>query len=260
MQQRFRRLALFVGASALVGAGLIMAACGTDNGTSTPVPSVDSGGGGKDSAKTDTGTTVDPDGGITTDGSTADCSSAPQLRTNSAAGGFFCAFYKSDAAVDGAAGLGNCTATQTCCNPGIADGGTFSGKFPPAFCADGKVDETGCASQDTAHGSDFQVGFFSNAWQCNDDTACAAGEKCFMYTSPHVTNPATDKANVGVDTKAPAACHQYKAYKQGGSKCHSGAAATGEVQLCSMNDPGTCGAGTSCQPFDGSGRDLGSCR
>jgi len=258
MQQRFRRLALFVGASALVGAGFIVAACGTDNGTTaTPLP--DAGGGKTDANKGDTGTTPDPDGG-TTDGSTVDCSSAPQLRTNTTAGGFFCAFYKSDAAVDGAAGLGNCTAAQTCCNPGIADGGAFAGKFPPAFCADGKVDDNGCAAADTAHGSDFQLGFFSNAWQCNDNTACAAGETCVMYTSPYVTNPGTDKANVGVDTKAPAACHQYKAYKQGGSKCKTGAAVAGEVQLCSMNDPGTCGAGTSCQPFDGAGRDLGSCR
>ena len=258
MQQRFRKLALFVGASSLVGAGLIVAACGTDNGTTaTPVPGVDSG--GKDSAKADTGTTPDPDGGTMTDGATVDCSSSPELRTNTAAGGFRCAFYKSDAAVDGAAGLNNCTAAQTCCNPGIADGGPFDKKFPPAFCADGKVDETGCATQDTARGSDFQPGFFSNAWQCNDDTACGAGEKCFMYTSPHVTNPA-DTANVGIDTKAPAACKDYKAYKQGGSKCHAPPKAVGELQLCSTNDPGTCGAGTSCQPFDGAGRDLGSCR
>jgi hypothetical protein len=254
-------LALFIGASSLVGAGFIVAACGTDNGTSTPVPSVDSGGGGKDTGKTDTGTTPDPDGGPVIDGSTADCSSAPQLRTNTKEGGFRCGFYKADAAVDGAASLSNCTATQTCCNPGIADGGTFAGKFPPAFCADGKsVDDTLCAAQDTAKGSDFQTGFFSHAWACNDDTACGAGEKCFMYTSPYVTNPGADKANVGPDTKAPAACKQFKAFKEGGSKCHAGAAAVGEVQLCSMNDPGTCGAGTSCQPFDGSGRDLGSCR
>ena len=261
MQQRFRKLALFVGASALVGAGFIVAACGTDNGTSTPLPSVDSGGGGKDSAKTDTGTTPDPDGGTIPDSSTADCSNAPQLRTNTTAGGFRCGFYKADAAVDGAASLSNCTATQTCCNPGIADGGTFAGKFPPAFCADGKGDEVLCAAQDTNKGSDFQPGFFSHAWECNDDTACAAGEKCFMYTSPHVTNAGTDKANVGVDTKAPAACKQFKAFKEGGSKCHAAPAAAGEIQLCSMNDTTpVCGTGTTCQPFDADGRDLASCR
>ena len=259
MQQRFRKLALFVGASALAGAGFIVAACGTDNGTSTPVPSVDSGGGGKDSSKTDTGTTPDPDGGTIPDGSTVDCGRVPGLRTNTTAGGFRCGFYNSDAAVDGAASLSNCTATQTCCNPAKADGGTFSGNFPPAFCADGKVDENGCATQDTAHGSDFQIGFFSHAWECDDDTACAANEKCFMYTSPHTTL-AADKVNVGLDTKAPAACKKYKAFKQGGSKCHTGAAAANELQLCSMNDPGTCGAGTSCQPFDGDGNDRGSCR
>lgn len=259
MQQRFRRLALFVGASALVGAGLIVAACGTDNGsTPVPTPSVD---GGKDSApKPDTGTTPDPDSGTLPDSSTVDCGRVSMLTTNTTAGGFRCGFYKADAAVDGAAGIENCTATQTCCNPSIADGGTFSGKFPPAFCADGKVDENGCATQDTAHGSDFQTGFFSHAWECNDDTACAAGEKCFMYTSPHVTMPGTDKANVGLDTKAPAACKKYKAFKEGGSKCHAAPAAAGEIQLCSVNDPGTCGTGTSCQPFTGDGNDLGACR
>lgn len=254
MQQRFRKLALFVGASSLVGAALIVAACGTDNGsTPVPTPGVDSG--GKDSSKGDSSTTTDPDGGTVTDSSTVDCAKAPVLRTNTTADGFFCAFYKPEAGASA-----NCTATETCCNPGIADGGAFSGKFPPAYCAAGKLDETGCAAAAAAHGSDFQVGFFSNAWQCNDKTACAAGEICVMYTSPHVTNPGTDKANVGIDTKAPAACHQYKAYKQGGSKCKAGAPVAGEVQLCSMNDPGNCGAGTTCQPFDGAGRDLGSCR
>jgi hypothetical protein len=255
MQQRFRKLALFVGASSLVGAAFIVAACGTDNGTTaTPVPGVDSG--GKDSAKGDTSTTTDPDGGTETDGSTVDCSSAPVLRTNTTADGFFCAFYKPEAGASA-----NCAATETCCNPGIADGGTFSGKFPPAYCAPGKLDDTGCVAAAAAHASDYQPGFFSNAWQCNDKTACAAGEICVMFTSPFVAKP-TDKANVGVDTKAPAACHQFKAYKQGGSKCIAAAALdkTSQVQLCSMNDPGNCGAGTTCQPFDGAGRDLGSCR
>ncbi len=260
MQQRFRKLALFVGASALAGAGFIVAACGTDNGTSTPVPSVDSGGGGKDSSKTDTGTTPDPDGGTIPDSSTVDCGHIIALPTNTTAGGFRCGHYKADAAVDGAASLSNCAATQTCCNPAVADGGAFSGKFPPSFCADGKVDETGCATQGPMHNSDFQPGFFSHAWECSDDTACSSGQKCFMYTSPHVTNALTDKANVGPNTKAPAACHEFKAFKEGGSKCHAGAAAAGEIQLCSVNDPGTCGAGTSCQPFDGDGDDRGSCR
>ena len=255
MQQRFRKLALFVGASALVGAGFIVAACGTDNGTTaTPLP--DSGGGGKDSSKADTSVNPDTDGGTETDGATVDCSSAPILRSNTAADGFFCAFLKP---VDG--GTANCTASQTCCNPGIADGGAFAGKFPPAFCATGKGGDTECAAQAAAHSSEYQPGFFSNAWQCNDKTACAAGEICVMFTSAYVTKPGTDKVNVGVDTKAPAACHEYKAYKQGGSKCKAGAVdPANEVQLCSMTDPGSCGAGTSCQPFNGNGRDLGSCR
>jgi hypothetical protein len=256
MQQRFRKLGLFIGASALVGAGFIVAACGTDNGTTaTPNPTVD--GGGKDANKGDTSTTTDPDASVT-DGSTVDCSKAPILRTNTAADGFFCAFYKPAEAGAPA----NCAASETCCNPGIADGGAFSGKFPPAYCAAGKLADDGCVAAAAAHGSEYQPGFFSNAWQCNDKTACAAGEVCVMFTSAFVKVPGTDKANVGVDTKAPAACHQYKAYKQGGSKCVAAAAVdkTTQVELCSMNDPGNCGAGTTCQPFDGSGRDLGSCR
>lgn len=255
MQQRFRKLALFVGASALVGAGFIVAACGTDNGT-TPTPLPDAGGGKDSATKADTSTT-DPDAGTETDGATVDCSTSPVLRTNTAADGFYCAFYKP---ADG--GTANCAVGQTCCNPGIADGGAFAGKFPPAFCANGTGGDAICVAQAAVNNSEYQPGFFSNAWQCNDKTACAAGEICVMFTSAYVSKPATDFANVGPNTKAPAACHEYKAYKQGGSKCIAPGALDPKsmVQLCSMSDPGNCGAGTTCQPFDGSGRDLGSCR
>ena len=111
MQQRFRRLALFVGASALVGAGLIVAACGTDNG-STPVPTPGVDGGGKDSSKTD-GSTTDPDGSTDPDAADApDCANEPKLRTNTTTSGIYCAFYKRDGgAVEG--GLGRATARTT---------------------------------------------------------------------------------------------------------------------------------------------------
>lgn len=257
-QQRFRRVALFIGGATLIGGGFIMVACGTDNGT-TATPQLDGSGGGKDTGGGGTDSTVPDQDGEVPDGESADCATAPQLRSNTAAGGFFCAFYKSDGGVDGAASLGNCVTGQTCCNPGIADGGAFNGKFPPAFCADTQGDDTTCQAQAAAHGSDYQPGFFSNAWQCNDKTACAAGEICVMYTSAYVAKP-SDITNVGKDTKAPAACNQYKAYKQGGSKCKAPPAAANEVQLCSLSDTGNCGAGTTCQPFNGNGRDLGSCR
>jgi hypothetical protein len=254
MHKRFRRLALFVGGASLAGGGLILAACGTDNGSTVATPQVEAGN-RETGGNPDTGT--GSDAGVV-DGSTVDCGNVPTLRTNTAAGGFYCAFYKADAAVDGAAGLGNCVTGQTCCNPGIADGGAFANKFPPAFCANGRGGDTECVAQAAAHASEYQPGFFSQAWQCDDSTACPAGEICVMFTSPYVSKPG-DVVNVGIDTKSPAACGVYKAYKQGGSICKAGTAAANEVKLCSANDP-TCGAGTTCLPFNGNGRDLGSCR
>jgi hypothetical protein len=261
MQQRFRRFALFIGATSIVCGGFVVAACGTDNGTTAtpPVPET----GTRETGSGGEGGMTDPDAGQNPDsGEAPDCSGAPTLRSNTAAGGFFCAFYKADAAVDGAAGLSNCTSAQTCCNPGIADGGPFAGKFPPAFCADGKGGDTLCATQDTAHNSDYQLGFFSNSWECNDKNNCPAGQICVMTTSPYVMG--TNHANVGPTNNkgVPKACNVFESYQMGGSACILPAALdpAKHVQLCSMTDPVTCPGNTTCKPFDGAGRDLGSCR
>ncbi|MDB4934763.1 MAG: hypothetical protein JWP87_1735 [Labilithrix sp.] len=259
MQQRFRKLALFIGATTVVSGAFIVVACGTDNGTTAtpPVPET----GTKDTSPVgDGGGPSDQDGDTTPDGEAADCATAPILRSNTAAGGFFCAFYKAEAGVDGAAGLANCTSTQTCCNPGIADGGAFAGKFPPAFCADGKLGDNGCAAQDTVHGSDYQLGFFSNSWECNDKNGCPAGDICVMTTSPYAM--AGNHVNLGPTNNkgVPKACGILESYQQGGSKCKTGAVdPTTEIQLCSTTDTG-CPAGQTCKPFDGAGRDLGACR
>jgi hypothetical protein len=258
MQQRFRRFALFIGATSIVSGAFIVVACGTDNGTTSvpPVPET----GTKETSPTGETGTPDPDGGPLPDGTAPDCDGKPVLRTNTTAGGFFCAHYKGDAAVDGAAGLSNCTAGQTCCNPGIADGGAFSGKFPPSFCADGKTGDVGCAAQDTTHGSDYQLGFFSNSWECNDKTACPSGQICVMFTSPYAAMGKVVNVGPTNNKGIPKECNVLESYQMGGSKCKTPPATMGqELELCSMNES-TCPGNTVCTPFDGSGRDLGVCR
>ena len=256
MQQRFRKLALFIGAAAFSGASVLVVACGTDNGTATPTPQVDGSKPVGDGGKPDGNVDPETDGSVQ-DGNTPDCSRTPILKPTTAAGGFLCAFYKGDAAVDGAAGLSNCTSGQTCCNPAKADGGPFDGKFPPSFCAQAKGGDTICAAEDTAHDSDYQPDFFANSWECAEKANCLAGQTCVMVTAVNVT--AGGVANVGKDTKAPSSCNVYKAFKQGGSRCKTGAAAQDEVLLCSTD--AECGTGTACKPFNAGGlRDLGSCR
>src|SRR4029079_12198161 len=119
--------------------GLVMLACGTDNGTiATPPqeagPKPDSG--GKDtSPPDDDGSIPDTDGGD----SGADCTKNPILRDYTT--GFRCAFLPAnDAGPDGGSNS-NCTNTQECCNTGdkYPDGG-----FAVSFCANAKGGEPIC--------------------------------------------------------------------------------------------------------------------
>jgi hypothetical protein len=257
MQQRFRRLAMFVGAASMVSGALLFAACGTDNGGTTST-SFDSSVNKPDTSKDPNSETGpgDIDTGII-DGGAPDCSEAPKLRTNTTAGGFFCAFYRADggAGDGGLSSASNCSSTQTCCNPGRND----AGAFPPSFCANGKGGDTPCEAQDIANNSEFTPGFFSNSWECNDSTACPAGNVCVMITSAFSTG-ASPAVNVGksTDKDIPVACMALQSFKQGGSRCKA-APAAGDIKLCSSSDM-NCGTGTTCTAFSGSFRDLGYCR
>lgn len=240
MHQRFRRLALFVGAASLAGAGLVMVACGTDNGTATPVPGVDAAKG--DTGTKDTGTNPDPDGSIPDGGTDADCTNNPQLRDNST--GFRCAFKAADAGADASPTCGN---AEECCN-------TESKTTGPGFCATGKGEDKCVAQMPT--GSTYVAGK-GRLWECADKAACGATEICCMISDP--AQLALDPKNVvnigktlASDTRHPAACNVARVFKEGGSRCKAPTAGNcplaTDIKLCSLTD-NNCGAGTKCTPF-----------
>lgn len=259
MQQRFRRLALFVGASALVGAGLIVAACGTDNG-STPVPTPGVDGGGKDSSKTD-GSTTDPDGSTDPDAANApDCANEPKLRTNTTTSGIYCAFYKRDGgAVEGGLGTSYCENDDTCCNPADVTAGTHE----LSYCAQGKGGDK-CAAQAAANSSVWTADAGSS-WECSDKNSCSAGQVCCLMQDQAklALDPAKNKLNIGTFGKnnpnSPPACNGHAAYNAGGTRCTTGTTCgAGEYKLCSLSDD-NCGAGTKCIAIEAFFRDLGYC-
>lgn len=263
MQQATRRLVLVLGGAFSISAGLLVAACSTDNGTSSSgaLPTVDSG------PKKDTGTPGDDDDDTTTDGGdggpAADCGAAPFLVNNSADAGIFCPFQ---AAKD----AGNClAATQQCCAPG-----TFGA---PSFCAN--IVKTVEANNETAarfaacqaqvpdaaapDGGWDPNNKFNAAWECSDSTSCPAGNVCCATSQPGAD--ATNKVNVGPNqfTKGiPAACNAKQLFKQGGTRCAT-ACNSLELPLCSKNDQ--CASGQECQAMAGtansgiSTRYLGYC-
>ncbi len=242
MQQRFRRVALFVGAASLAGAGLIVVACGTDNGDPVATPQVDSG-------KTETSTgkdgsvTPDTDSSAPDAGPDADCSNSPILRDNTA--GFRCAF-KDAGGTDAAP---TCTKTEECCN-------TESKATGPGFCATGKDGTDGLCVAQAPAGSTFNAGK-GKAWECADKSACGADQICCMIQDPaRLALDPKNTLNIGntpaSDTKHPAACGVKRVYNEGGSRCRTPVAGNcpdaKEIKLCSLTD-NNCGAGTTCTPF-----------
>jgi hypothetical protein len=131
MQQRFRKLALFLGAASVATGGLIMVACSSDSSAPVATPVVEAGNKDTGSAA-DTGTPTD--GGTTGEASVdADCSKDPKLRdyTN----GFRCAFSDAGGRDSGS----NCTNDETCCNTEDKVGTTFQ----PSYCATGPKNVAG---------------------------------------------------------------------------------------------------------------------
>jgi hypothetical protein len=234
MQQRFRRVALFVGAASLVSAGFVMVACGTDNGDPVATPTVDSG-------KADTGNktdgNVDPvDSSVPDSGPDADCSNNPQLRDNSA--GFRCAFKSQDAGGADASPL--CENNQECCN-------TESKATGPGYCANGKNGSATLCQAQAPGGSTWTDK--GKVWECADKSACGQNEVCCMISDPA---QAPDVVNIGKtlpsDTRHPQACNVARVFKEGGSRCKTSCDSKTEIKLCSLTD-NNCGAGTVCTPF-----------
>lgn len=252
MHQRVRRIAFFIGVGSLVSGGLIVAACSTDNGSSsgTATPTFD---GSKPDTSSNTDTGPNPTDGGTDSQTDPDCGEAPRLRNNT--GSFFCAFYRRDG---GEAGIpsSNCVSGDTCCNPGPNPSG---GAFPASFCATGAKGsgEANCAAQAAANGSSWPA-LDGSVWECNDKQACATGEICCMI-------PAWRKATTDIaafpktDPDVPPACDAKRAYNAGGSRCTANTAcAAGQDRLCSAADP--CPAGSDCVPIEALFRDVGYCK
>jgi hypothetical protein len=242
MQQRFRRFALFFGATALAGGGLIMVACGTDNGT-TPTPSLEASTPKDGSGNNSETSTTNPDGGGIADAAAeADCTKDPKLRDYTA--GFRCAFSDAGGRDSGS----NCTNVETCCNSEDKVGTAFQ----PSFCAVGKNGDTTCKAGAAGANSSFDAG---NAWECADKNACNAGQICCMVVD-QAQAAAGKSLNIGntlaSDKNHPPACGVKRAFNEGGSRCRTpampGACPAGEIKLCSLSDQ-NCGGGTTCTPF-----------
>jgi hypothetical protein len=262
MQQRFRRVALFFGATSLAAAGLIVVACGSDSSpTATPQlpeassPNKD----GSTGPGTDGGT--NPDGGDLDSGEAPDCQMSPKLFTTTVAAGFFCSFYNADGGDSGTGNARNCPSDTTCCDPGANPAGSKT--FPAAYCAPGKGQDA-CNNGAAAAGSTW-VGLNDggSVWECADKNSCGAGQVCCL-TQDQVKlllDPVKNKLNIGGYAKTnvdhPPACNDKTAYDTAGTKCET-ACAAGEKILCSPSD-NSCGAGTVCTPFDALFRDLGYC-
>jgi len=247
MQQRFRKLALFVGATSLAAGAVVMVACGTDNGT-TPTPGFpdaspqnkDSGGSGGDSS------TPGTDGAVPDAGADADCSKNPVLHDNTM--GFRCPFIDAGGSDAGS----NCTNTETCCETSDKVGSNFQ----PSYCAASAtkstvtdVATTNCKAAALANNSSFDAG---DAWECEDNKACGGTGVCCMIVDP---GQAAMGKTLGIgntlatDKNHPPACGVQRAFNEGGSRCRTGTTCpTGEKKLCSLSDM-NCAAGTTCTPF-----------
>ena len=253
MKKRFHKLALFIGAASLAGAGLIVA-CSSD---SAPVATP-----GVDAAKADSGGNPDtspnptPDGGQDS-GADADCTKDPILRDYTT--GYRCAFVDAG----GVEGGTNCTNGQTCCETNDKVGAAFQ----PSYCTTTPTKGDGnanCKAGAAAAGSSFDAG---NAWECADKSACvgAPGPVCCVIQDPVrlAMDPVKNKLNIGntpaTDKNHPPACGVKRVFNEGGSRCKT-ACASPEFQLCSLSDM-NCGAGTVCTPFvDFQGTARGYCK
>jgi hypothetical protein len=266
MRQSTRKYVMFFGATMAVAGGLFAAACGTDNGgtSSGTLPTAEGGGGDRGQTPPPPGVTPPGSGDGGDSGTNPDCSTAPQLRSNTS--DFFCAFVAKDAGTDGGDGgqsASYCQNNEICCNPSTKTGSNFD----PSYCAFDPTKGTNdtqmkaynaCAAFAPAHGFTWGATDGGSAWECGDKNNCPSGQVCCLTGFPGATG--SNAVNIGksTDKSIPTACNAQQAFKETGTVCKSACTAGTEIQLCSKTD--NCGGGQTCTAFDGFFRDLGICR
>lgn len=237
-----RRLAMFLGGTFLMGAGLVAAACGTDNGT-TAVPTTD--GGGRDTSSSSSSSSSsgsNGEGGPTDAG--PDCANIPTPKSSP---GPFC-FGAGDAAPDGATTNTNCDGKQEiCCSGGrIGDAG-----FAPSQCETATADAVNGGYATTA--ATCAATTNAKQWHCMESAHCpGAGEVCCAIASDAGSpKPGQDKDFPG--------CPVY--FQSGrftdGTRCEKTECKAGELTLCASD--AECKAG-KCVPLTIEGRYGGYCR
>jgi len=234
-----RRLAWILGSVAIMGAGAIAVACGTDNGN-TPLPgdkdsgvSPDQDGStptGDDGGNPDTdGTAPDTDGGV----DAAGCTKIPTL--HEAGPGPYCPFQEGGTGDAATLFFGNCPATTTCCDYQGASGG------PVAQCA---ANAAACPAP--------PANYILIDFQCDTKSQCPANNVCCMFGKDGGTT------NVVTDNQC-ATGELLRALNVGGTKCESTAqCANGEIKLCA--DDTECTAPQKCVAFPTNAQQLGVCK
>ncbi len=240
-----RRLALIFGSVAIMSAGALGVACGTDNGT-TPLPgdnkdaSTGNGDGSVDPG-TDSGT-PDMDSGVVVDmDAGVDCGKLPTLHPPGP--GAFCPFQEGGTGDASAKFFGNCAAGQTCCDYQ----GATSPTEPPATCM------TGTAVVCPPAPANYTL----IPWECDTASQCqTAGNVCCMFTSPFGVD-AGKTVGVAPDTIACSSGALLKGKYVGGTKCEA-ACGAGEIKVCGSD--ADCTSPSKCVAFSTNAKNLGICK
>lgn len=241
------RWAMFVGGTFLAGAGLIAAACGTDNGT-TSVPTVsDSGRDTGASSSSSSGSSGDDDSGGPGDAG-VDCGKLPVPKSSD---GPYC-FSVLDASADGGTMSKNCSAAnnEVCCSGGRQEDGGFESSRCEVATEDNQ--NGGYKTNNICNGFNAQEEV--TQWHCMQASHCPnAGEVCCLIGS----DAGTPKP--GHDNDYPKGCNVY--YQSGtytdGTRCEATECKAGELTLCASD--ADCKAG-KCEPITIAGRYGGFCK
>lgn len=240
-----RRLYLFLGGTFLAGGGLIAAACTTDNGTATNVPTVnDSGrdtGNGSSSGGSSGGSSGSPsDAG-------ADCANIPKPKSSDGPFCFGAGAGAGDSGADASPNK-NCdsTASEICCSGGRLpnDAG-----FAPSECRVAADDGVGYDQSENTCDGITPV----KRYECMERAHCPGGNAavcCVTVSEAGAPKPGQDNDFPG--------CPVY--FQSGrfteGTRCRD-ACEAGELQMCSSD--AECKAG-KCVPITLEGRYGGYCR
>jgi len=243
MQQRTRRLAIFLGGTLIATAG-VLAACSTDNGT-TPLPGQTGNDAGRDTSRADgnNGNEDDDSSGNTTKDAAPDCEGAPTPRSNK---GIFC-FGGTDS---NDAGQCDPAENKVCC----ADEKGPDGKFLKSKCAVATEDQSGGYQ---AGSCNFGADAGGREWHCTESKHCPnQGESCCVVAGtggPPKAQP---------DTRDFPGCGNFfnndQGFFVGGSRCRADGCNAGELTLCSSD--AECSGGQTCRFFELANRFTGVCQ